>query len=47
MDEYKPTYGKLFNILFHVGVIINIALVVWLYLLLDRYDVWFDLIKPR
>lgn len=33
MDEYRPTYGKLFNVLFHIGVVINVALVVWLYLL--------------
>ena len=38
MDEYKdeykpPTYGKLFNVLFHIGVIINVLLVGWLYLL--------------
>ncbi len=36
MDEYKdedkPTYGKLFNVLFHIGVIINVVLVGWLYL---------------
>lgn len=32
-EEYTPTYGKLFNVLFHIGVIINVALVVWLYLL--------------
>jgi hypothetical protein len=32
-ENYKPTYGKLFNVLFHIGVIINVALVVWLYLL--------------
>jgi len=31
-DPYKPTLGKLFNVLFHVGVIINVLLVIWLYL---------------
>ncbi len=32
-EDYKPTYGKLFNVLFHIGVIINILLVTWLYLM--------------
>lgn len=31
-DEYKYTYNRLFNIVFHVGVIFNIILVTWLYL---------------
>jgi len=31
-EDYKPTYGKLFNVLFHIGVIINVLLVTWLYL---------------
>jgi len=31
-DEYQPTYGKLFNVLFHIGVGINVILVIWLYL---------------
>ena len=31
-DEYKPTLGRLFNVLFHIGVIINVLLVAWLYL---------------
>lgn len=30
--DYKFTYGKLFNIVFHIGVIINVVLVIWLYL---------------
>jgi hypothetical protein len=32
-EDYKPTYGKLFNVLFHVGVVINVLLVTWLYLI--------------
>ena len=32
-EDYKPTYGKLFNVLFHIGVVINILLVTWLYLM--------------
>ena len=31
-EDYEPTYGKLFNVLFHIGVIINVLLVTWLYL---------------
>lgn len=31
--DYKYNFGKLFNILFHVGVIINVTLVIWLYLI--------------
>jgi hypothetical protein len=31
-EDYKPTYGKLFNVLFHIGVIINVLLVTWIYL---------------
>ncbi|MCF8721093.1 hypothetical protein J2S31_001991 [Nitrospina gracilis Nb-211] len=30
--EYKYTYSKLFNVLFHIGVIFNVLLVIWLYL---------------
>ncbi|CAI2718792.1 conserved protein of unknown function [Nitrospina watsonii] len=30
--EYKYTYSKLFNVLFHIGVIINVVLVIWLFL---------------
>ena len=32
-EDYKPTYGELFNVLFHIGVIINVLLVTWLYLI--------------
>ncbi len=32
-EDYKPTYGKLFHVFFHIGVIINVALVTWLYLI--------------
>lgn len=32
-EDYKPTYGKLFNVLFHIGVVINVLLVTWLYLI--------------
>ncbi len=31
--EYKFTYGKFFNVFFHVGVIFNVLLVLWLILL--------------
>ncbi len=37
-EDYKPTYGKLFNVLFHIGVIINVVLVSWIFL------VFFDVI---
>lgn len=30
--EYKYKYGKFFNVFFHVGVIFNVLLVIWLYL---------------
>ena len=30
--SYKFTYGKFFNVFFHVGVIFNVLLVIWLYL---------------
>lgn len=30
--DYKFTYDKLFNILFHVGVVINVVLVTWMIL---------------
>ncbi len=30
--NYKFTYSKSFNIIFHIGVIINVVLVLWLYL---------------
>ncbi len=30
--DYKYTYSKLFNVLFHIGVIFNVLLVIWLYL---------------
>lgn len=31
--DYKFKYSKSFNWLFHIGVIINVAIVIWLYLL--------------
>jgi hypothetical protein len=31
--DYKFTYSKFFNIVFHAGVIFNIILVIWLYLI--------------
>lgn len=31
-ENYEYGYGRLFNILFHVGVIFNVCLVIWLYL---------------
>jgi len=31
-QDYKFTYGRFFNIIFHVGVIFNVFLVIWLYL---------------
>jgi hypothetical protein len=31
--EYKFTYGKFFNVFFHIGVIFNVLLVLWLILL--------------
>lgn len=34
----KFSYGKLFNILFHIGVVINVLIVAWVYLL------YFDII---
>lgn len=33
MVDYKYGYGKLFNVLFHIGVIFNVLLVLWLYLM--------------
>ncbi len=30
--EYKFTYGKFFNVFFHIGVIFNVLLVLWLIL---------------
>jgi len=30
--EYKLPNGKVFNVLFHLGVGINIVLVMWIYL---------------
>ena len=32
MDE-KFSYGKLFNVLFHIGVVINVLIVAWVYLI--------------
>lgn len=31
--NYKYTYSKSFNIIFHVGVIFNVILVTWLFLM--------------
>ncbi len=31
-EEYQYAYGNLFNVLFHIGVVINVCLVIWLYL---------------
>ncbi len=31
--KYKFTYSRLFNVVFHIGVIFNVLLVIWLYLL--------------
>jgi len=31
--DYKFTYSKFFNIIFHVGVAFNVILVTWLYLI--------------
>lgn len=30
--DYKFTYSKLFNVLFHIGVIFNVILVIWVFL---------------
>jgi len=30
--DYKFTYSKLFNVLFHIGVIFNVLLVIWIFL---------------
>ncbi len=30
--DYKFTYNKLFNWIFHIGVIFNICLVIWIFL---------------
>jgi len=37
-ETYKYTYHRFFNVVFHVGVIFNVLLVIWLYL------VFFDVI---
>ena len=31
--KYKFTYSKLFNVVFHIGVVFNVVLVIWLYLI--------------
>jgi hypothetical protein len=31
--DYNFTYSKFFNVVFHIGVIINVCLVIWLYLI--------------
>lgn len=30
--DYKFTYNRLFNVLFHIGVIFNVLLVIWVFL---------------
>lgn len=30
--NYQYTYTRFFNIIFHIGVIFNVVLVIWLYL---------------
>ena len=30
--DYKFTYGKFFNVFFHLGVIVNVLLVLWILL---------------
>ncbi len=31
-EEYEFTYSRFFNVVFHIGVIFNVCLVIWLYL---------------
>jgi hypothetical protein len=31
--EYKFTYSKFFNVFFHIGVVFNVVLVIWLILI--------------
>lgn len=31
-EEYEFTYNRFFNVVFHIGVIFNVCLVIWLYL---------------
>jgi len=30
--DYKFTYGRFFNVFFHLGVAINVLLVIWIFL---------------
>jgi hypothetical protein len=30
--DYKFTYGKFFNVFFHLGVAVNVLLVIWIFL---------------
>lgn len=30
--DYKFTYSKFFNVFFHIGVIFNVLLVIWVFL---------------
>ncbi len=30
--EYKFTYSKFFNVFFHIGVVFNVLLVIWMIL---------------
>ena len=30
--SYKFTYGKFFNVFFHIGVVFNVVLVIWVFL---------------
>jgi len=32
--DYKFTYSKFFNVFFHIGVAVNVILVIWLMLML-------------
>ncbi len=31
-ENYKYGYGKFFNVFFHLGVIFNVCLVIWIFL---------------
>ena len=35
-EDYKFTYSKFFNIFFHVGVVFNVVLVIWLILVFSE-----------
>ena len=34
MMDYKYTYSKFFNVIFHLGVAVNVVVVLWLMLML-------------